>query len=268
MTRRAAHLVFVTLASLLLCAPLLAHAEGGSAEDAPVKPKVIKRKAKPVAKAVTLPAGPVPYTAYTASATASPQIAKAVTPSILAPDALPQPAETTLPPQPLPPLTHVTVGPLPVQSASAPPPSPPLTLPPAQMAATPPAQTEISLKCETTTSAGKKTLASGSFYIDLFPSAVFPDQTADFQFIFVDPGYKSLIRESICLDTTCTATVSGTAYYLVNRRTKHGSALRITLDRARGAFYAEDIDAKMMGGDTHVGEQGWCTPQPLPKALF
>ncbi len=243
MTRPAKHLAFVALASLLMCTPVFAYAEGGTAEDVPVKHKVIKRKPRPVAKAVTLPAGPVPYMAYSAKATA-----------------LPQPAETTVP---LPPLTHLVVGSLPVQPSSAPPPQTP-----AQIAAAPPAQTEISLKCETAKTMGKKTLATGSFYIDLFPSPVFPDQTADFQFIFVDPGYKSLIRESICLDTTCTATVSGTAYYLVNRRTKNGSALRITLDRAKGAFYAENIDAKMMGGDTHVGERGWCTPQSLPKALF
>jgi hypothetical protein len=61
--------------------------------------------------------------------------------------------------------------------------------------------------------------------------------------------------------------VSGTAYYLVNRRTKHGEALRITLDRSNGAFYAEEIDKGMTGG-AHLGEQGWCTPQKLPSALF
>ncbi|CAL4866274.1 hypothetical protein MMA231_00513 [Asticcacaulis sp. MM231] len=66
----------------------------------------------------------------------------------------------------------------------------------------------------------------------------------------------------------CSANVTGTAYYLVNRVTKRGSALRITLDRSNGAFYAEEIDSKRIGKDAHRGEKGYCKPQKLPNALF
>jgi hypothetical protein len=72
----------------------------------------------------------------------------------------------------------------------------------------------------------------------------------------------------------CTANVTESAYYLVNKVTKRGAALRITLDRSRGAFYAEEIDSGvfgMFGGNkkgSHPGESGYCTPQSLPSKLF
>jgi hypothetical protein len=127
------------------------------------------------------------------------------------------------------------------------------------------APAEISLRCETALQKGDKTLSSGVFYIDLFPSPVFPDAHADFRFLFVDPAHRSLIRDTMCLDVTCPAEVSGAAYSLVNRRTRKGAALRITLDRATGGFYAEEMDK---GGRGHVGERGTCVPQPLPRAMF
>ena len=100
------------------------------------------------------------------------------------------------------------------------------------------------------------------FYLQILVSAL-----SRFKSLFVDPAHKSLIRDSICLDATCSATVSGAAYALVARRTRHGEALRITLDRSNGAFYAEEIDKGMTGG-AHLGEQGWCAPQKLPSVLF
>ncbi|MBW8880043.1 MAG: hypothetical protein JF615_01085 [Asticcacaulis sp.] len=106
-------------------------------------------------------------------------------------------------------------------------------------------------------------MSSGTFYVDIFPSPVFPDQLASFQFRFADPNHQSLIRDSMCMDTQCSAKVSGAAYALVSQVTKKGNALRITLDRNQGAFYAEEIH-----GGRHLGEQGWCTVQPLPSARF
>ena len=209
------------------------------------KPRMTAKKVAPAT-----PTAPIPYTAYSrpnaaplpmpanalpAAITFDPPVAIVAAPIVAAP-VLPVPA-------------------LPVQPIEAPP--PPI--------AAAPVTTEISLRCETHTVRGRKTVATGTFYIDLFPSPVFPDQQADFKFLFADPAYDSLIRDTMCLDTTCSAQVSGTAYYLVNRVTKKGAALRITLDRARGGFYAEEMGKH---GSDHLGEQGYCTPQPLPQALF
>lgn len=254
-----------------LWAPVSAHAEGETGDGAnpllaPARPAAPRRKAKPKPKPV-LPAAPIPYTTYTAgkAPAASPIIAQALTP-----DSTPHSAPPAAPLTPLPP--PVAVGEVPVpapalpqQPLSAPPPPAPQSAAPV----TPPqpAPAEISLKCDTQVTEGKHQVSRGTFYINLFPSPVFPDAQADFKFLFVDPAHKSLIRDSICLDASCSATVSGAAYYLVNRRTKHGEALRITLDRSNGAFYAEEIDKGMTGG-AHLGEQGWCTPQKLPSALF
>ncbi|MGN6422101.1 MAG: hypothetical protein ACTHLA_02200 [Asticcacaulis sp.] len=262
--------LLLLLTALCLSAPAWAHAEGETGDGAnpllaPVKPAVPRRRAKPKAKP-TLPAAPIPYTAYTAgkAPAASPAIAKALTP-----DSTPHSAPSAAPLTPLPPPVAVGEVPapapaLPQQPLAAPPPPAPQA---AASAAQPTAPAEISLKCDTQVTEGKRQVSRGSFYINLFPSPVFPDAQADFKFLFVDPAHKSLIRDSICLDTSCSATVSGAAYYLVNRRTKHGEALRITLDRSNGAFYAEEIDKGMTGG-AHLGEQGWCTPQKLPSALF
>ena len=244
--------------AVLLC--LAAFALPALAEEGPTpsegatttaQPKKHRKPAvKPAAKAA-IPAAPIPYATYKGP---SADMVKALTPSstpqaapnvAATPDMLPQPAETTPPP---------------------PPPPPPQLLQPApQVAETPPAAAadEISLRCETRTSEGKKVISQGSFYIDLFPSPVFPDASASFKFLLADPNHTSLIRNSICLDTICSAEVSGQAYYLVNTRTKKGNALRITLDRVKGAFYAEEVDGKK-----HLGEEGYCTPQALPKVLF
>lgn len=250
MTRLAHRTAWLLLSAAVLASP--AAAEGvykaeGEATTAPVakpklKPRLVAKKAAP-----TIPAAPIPYTTYKLT----PDVAKALTPASPPPAASP-PVVITDPP--------IVIAPspiTPVQPIEAPPPPPPV--------AANPGVTEISLRCETHKVRGKKTIASGTFYIDLFPSPVFPDQHADFKFLFADPAYDSLIRGTMCLDTTCSAEVSGTAYYLVNRVTKKGAALRITLDRARGAFYAEEMGKH---GDDHFGEQGYCTPQPLPKALF
>ncbi|MDI7775531.1 hypothetical protein [Asticcacaulis sp. EMRT-3] len=216
------------------------------------------RHRKPAKKPV-MPAAPIPYTVYKngKAPAASPKIAAALTPdtgkSALAP--LPPPVAIHSAPLPAQP-------PLPVQAIGAAPPPAPEAAPPVASA-----PAEISLRCETRVTQGRRLISQGSFYINIFPSPVFPDQQADFKFLFADPGHRSLIRQSICLDTTCSAEVSGTAYYLVNRRTRHGDALRITLDRANGAFYAEQID-KNLGGGEHLGEQGICTPQKLPSAIF
>ena len=175
----------------------------------------------------------------------------------------------------LPPASDVAVAPR--ASLPAPPPPPP---PPQAMLAVPSVAptvaeaAEISLRCETQVTKGTRVVTSGVFFIDLFPSAVFPDQHADFKFLFVDPAHKSLIRDSICLDAPCPATVTGSAYYLVNQTTRHGNALRITLDRSKGAFYAEEIDQGVMGmfrrsnDAEHLGEKGFCTSQKLPNAMF
>lgn len=210
----------------------------GDAAPAPVHHRVVKKK-KPVT-----PAAPVPYTSL------SPAMTKALTPSPPAPPMPASPVPADVPPPP-PPLAMTPVPP----STRAPAPSGPVT--------------EISLKCNTVTSNGRKTLTGGTFYIDLFPSPVFPDQEADFKFLLVDPQHASLVRDSFCLDMRCEANVSGSAYYLVNRRTKKGAALRITLNRADGAFYAEEINPQGLthGGD-HIGESGWCKPQKMPEALF
>lgn len=246
------------IASLLLVAAPLsfstaAHAEG---EDGPPpKPKVVKKKPRP-APAATMPAAPIPYTTYAGiSVETAPEVAQALTPSTppgsdqaVTPDVMPQPAETSLTPM------------------QAPPPPPPSQMAEAAPSTPPPAE-EIQLRCETKTTEGKRLVSQGTFYIDLFPSPVFPDRSASFKFLLADPNHRSLIRDTICLDTLCPAEVSGAAYYLVNRVTKKGEALRITLDRTKGAFYAESVGKGMIGG-AHLGEQGYCTPQPLPAVKF
>jgi hypothetical protein len=263
-------LIPLSLSFLALTLGGIAHAEGAPHEDptaeGAVKP-VVKKRPKPKPKpapVVTTPAAPIPYNAYAAS----PDAAKALTP-----------AHETAPLAALPPPVAITPAPiatLPVQPVAAPPPPPPVAQIPQRVpqAAIEPSPdnnwkgTQISLKCETQLMQGKRFLSQGTFFIDLFPSAVFPDEHADFKFLFVDPAHPSLIRESICLDTMCSANVTGTAYYLVNRVSKRGNALRITLDRSSGAFYAEEIDNKLVGKDAHKGEKGFCTPQKLPNTLF
>ena len=236
-----------------MMAPLIAHAEGED-PDAPPKPKPVHHKVvkkKPVA-AATAPAGPIPYT------TLNPNAAKAPA-SVAAPAGQ---AVVAVPPPPPPPPPAAMLAP---QNAPQP------AAPPAQAQPAPAIHaSEINLKCQTVTSNGKKTLTSGTFYIDLYPSQVFPDQQADFKFDQVDPKHASLVRDSDCLDTICDAKVSGSAYFLVNRVTRHGKALRITLNRADGAFYAEAVDPKglVMHPGEHIGESGWCVPQKLSNALF
>ncbi len=261
--RSARKLSFVLLT--LLCTSGLSaavvHAEGapytGDETDTP-KPKPVVKRKKPAAKpapVVTTPAAPVPYLA--GSGTLSPDMAKALTPAPLAP--LPPPV--AIAPAP------VTMQPVTMQPINDPPPPPPADMP--IVTSRPlPAPNQINLKCETQVTEGKRFVSQGTFYIDLFPSPVFPDEQADFKFLRVDPAHQSLIRQSICLDTGCSANVTGAAYYLVNRSTKHGSALRITLDRSNGAFYAEEIDDKRIGKDSHRGETGYCAPQALPTKLF
>ena len=236
------------IVAALAFVPLAVHAEGedpdAAAAPKPVHHKVVKKK-KPAAAAQ--PAGPIPYTTLNPAAAAK------------APVAAP----------PLPP--PVAVVSAPVMAAPPPPPPPPpvaVIVAPAQPAPrTRPA--EINLKCNTVTSDGKKTLSGGSFYIDLFPSPVFPDEQADFKFNQVDPKHASLVRESFCMDMMCDARVTGSAYFLVDRLTRKGAALRITLNRATGAFYAEEINPKgLTGGGSHIGESGWCEPQKQPDVMF
>lgn len=236
-------LCFALLAVSALCVSGLAHAEGAPYdENAPAPKPVVKRK-KPAAKPVpALPDAPVPYTN-----TLSPDMAKALTPAAL---------------EPLPPPVAIAPAPLPVQPVEAPPPPAPVVT----VAA--PLIEQISLKCETQVTEGKRLISQGVFYIDLFPSPVFPDEHADFKFLRIDLAHQSLIRESICLDTGCSANVTGSAYYLVNRTTKRGGALRITLDRASGAFYAEEITSSRIGMGAHRGETGYCTPQKRASTLF
>jgi hypothetical protein len=220
--------------------PLAVHAEGEDPDAGPTpKPahhRVLKKKKPPLAS----PAAPIPYI------TLNPAAAKAA---------------AAAPPLPPP----VAIAPLPVM---APPPSPPPPPEPASPAPHGPVR-EINLKCDTVTSDGRKNLSRGSFYIDLFPSQVFPDQQADFKFYQVDPQHASLIRESYCLDTICDAKVTGSAYFLVDRRARKGAALRITLNRATGAFYAEEINpGGLTHGADHIGESGWCVPQKQPDVMF
>ena len=263
------HRVLICLAALgLLGLPIAAAAEnsGHANTTAPDKPDGVRRaKAKPVVKRAppSLPGEPIPYAVY--SGTGAP----GVTPAAVHP---PVPVSLPLSPPPAamtPPAETLTTMPLRAAPITAAPPLPP----PVTVEAAPHAQplapqslappSEISLKCDTRTSNGRKLVSSGTFYIDLFPSQVFPDTLASFQFRFVDPGHSSLIRQTMCLDTICSAQVSATAYALVDRVTKKGKALRISLDRTRGAFYAEEIDKHH-----HLGEQGACVPQPLPAAQF
>lgn len=259
--------------ALSLTVPSVVHAEEGEPEaTALVKKKIRKKaKAKPKATAPAKPAGPVPYTSLAPSTVPN---AQPVTPGppahALTHEVMPQPAETNVP---VAPPSDVAIVPK-VDTTPPPPPPPVVAQAIPQAAPTVGGQAQISLKCETTVVDGKQTISRGTFYIDLFPSAVFPDQTADFKFLFVDPAHKSLIRGSVCQDTICTANVTESAYYLVNKVTKRGAALRITLDRSRGAFYAEEIDSGvfgMFGGNkkgSHPGESGYCTPQSLPSKLF
>jgi len=224
----------------LLALPLAAYAEGEDPTAAAAPKAVHHKKKKSVAVAV-VPAGPIPYTSLNPAA-AVPLRAPVVVAVV-----------PTIPPPPPPP-------------------------PPAMLAPSPPPQpapvphigaTEINLKCDTVTNDGKKNLTRGTFYIDLFPSQVFPDEQADFKFDQVDTRHASLVRDSDCMDTLCDAKVSGSAYYLVNRVTRHGAALRITLNRATGAFYAEQVNASGLGhGGDHIGETGYCTPQKVPNPMF
>jgi len=270
--KRAISLSVVLLAGGLCLnglAVAIVHAEGAAytedETDTPKpKPKAVVKRKKPVAKpapAPTIPAAPVPYTAYNGAL--SPDMSKALTPVLTPAPMHPTPAALA----PLPPPVAIAPPPITMQPIADPPPAPPAA---AQAPAAPSALAvdQISLKCETQVTEGKRFVSQGVFYIDLFPSPVFPDEHADFKFLFVDPVHTSLIRDSICLDTLCAANVTGMAYYLVNRVTRHGSALRITLDRSNGAFYAEEIDNKRVGKDAHLGEKGFCTPQKLPSALF
>lgn len=255
-------LIPLSLSLLALTMSGIAHAEGApyeglATEDAP-KP-VVKKRPKPKPKpapVVTMPAAPIPYSAYAAS----PDVAKALTPTVVPAPLAPLPPPVAITPAP--------IATLPIQPVAAPPPPAPVVQAPLPPQNNSWGSSQISLKCETQLTEGKRFLSQGTFYIDLFPSAVFPDEHAAFKFLFVDPAHPSLIRESICLDTMCSANVTGTAYYLVNRVTKRGSALRITLDRSNGAFYAEEIDSKRIGKDAHRGEKGYCTPQKLPNTLF
>ncbi len=243
----------------VLALPLMAHAEGedptAAAAPKPAHHKVVKKK-KPAAVVATAPAGPIPYTSLNPTAAAPSPQAKAPAPVMAAP--LPAPVVVAVVP------------------AVPPPPPPP---PAAMLAPSPPPQpvpvpridaTEINLKCDTVTNDGKKTLSTGSFYINLFPSQIFPDEQADFKFDQVDPRHASLVRESNCMDTLCDAKVSSSAYYLVNRVTRHGKALRITLNRATGAFYAEQIDPMGLTNPkaSHIGESGFCVPQKLQGTMF
>jgi hypothetical protein len=236
------------LAASVLCMSGLAHAEGAPYDETVPKP-VIKRK-KPAARPAPVPTTPAAPIPYIVANPLSPDMTKALTPD--------HPAAL----EPLPPPVAVTAAPLPVQPVEAPPPPAPARTMAPQFTG------QISLKCETQVTEGKRLISQGIFYIDLFPSPVFPDEHADFKFLRVDPAHQSLIRESICLDTGCSANVTGSAYYLVNRTTKHGSALRITLDRSSGAFYAEEITSPRIGKDSHRGETGFCTPQTIPATLF
>ncbi len=249
--------------------PVHAHAEGAES-DTPVKAKHHRkaRRKKAATPAPVKPAAPVPY-----STLAPPVPAQHVNPGpatvATTPDALPQPSETN---KPIPPASDTAIAPrasLPAPPPPPPPPPPPTALP--NVAPTVSAPAEISLRCETQVLAGNRVISHGVFFIDLFPSAVFPDQHADFKFSFVEPSHNSLIRDSICLDAMCPANVTGSAYYLVNQVTKKGDALRITLDRSQGAFYAEEIDRGFLGfrnNAEHRGERGYCTPQPLPGRMF
>ena len=269
-------LLFTAMLALLATTAQTASAEGvfkegttpptSAVDDAKPKPR---RRAAAKKPAPVTPAAPIPYVAYKA-APAQPNpaqpavVQQAVSPSAVAAPAMAIARPIVIVPAPAPQTVPTTVPDLPSQPIAAPP--PPLPAMPAPVTVAPPsAPTEISLKCDTRTTHGKKVVSSGTFYIDLFPSPVFPDQNADFKFLFADPAHDSLIRDTMCLDTTCTAEVTGTAYYLVNRVTKKGAALRITLDRAQGAFYAEEMGKH---GKDHLGEQGYCTVQALPNARF
>ena len=249
----------------LLALPLAVHAEGedpaAAAAPKPAHHKVVKKK-KPVADVATMPAGPIPYTSLNPAAAANPPQAKAA-PPVIAAAPLPAPVVVAVvpsvpPPPPPPPAAMLAPGPSPVQVQ---PPAEPIPRIDA---------TEINLKCDTVTNDGKKTLTTGSFYINLFPSQIFPDEQADFKFDQVDPRHASLVRDSNCMDTLCDAKVSGSAYYLVNRVTRHGAALRITLNRATGAFYAEQVNPMGLTNPraSHIGETGFCVPQKLPNAMF
>ena len=245
--------------------PVHAHAEGAEAAAQP-KAKQHRKVKRKKATAPAKPAAPIPYSAL------APQVpAQHVNPGpptvATTPDALPQPSETN---KPIPPASDVAVAPRAALPAPPPPPPPPPAAVP-NVAPTVSAPAEISLRCETQVLVGKRVISHGVFFIDLFPSAVFPDQHADFKFLFVEPSHNSLIRDSICLDAMCPANVTGSAYYLVNQVTKKGDALRITLDRSQGAFYAEEIDRGFLGfrgNAEHRGERGYCTPQPLPGRMF
>ena len=238
--------------------PLMVHAEGED-PDAPARPKPVHHKVVKKKPAVTAPSGPIPYT--TLNPAAGQTVVKVMPPA---------PVIVAVPvPPPPPPPPSVTTQPAP-QPAVPPQAQAPVQAP-AQAPGTPAIHArEINLKCDTVTNNGKKNLTRGIFYIDLFPSEVFPDQQADFKFNQVDPLHASLVRDSDCLDTICDAKVSGSAYFLVNRVTRHGKALRITLNRANGAFYAEAIDPKgiALHPGEHIGESGWCVPQSLPNAMF
>lgn len=251
-------LVLAVTAPVFIALPLAVHAEGSGHPNtnAPDKPDAVRHaKRKPAVKPPAMPAHPVPYNSLTGTTTAPPRPETSTTTTTTITTSTPvTPNPTTAKP------------PVPVQTViePAPPPPPPVAVAPAPAPTPAPGEiSEISLKCTTRTTRGVKVVSSGTFYIDLFPSPVFPDELASFQFRFVDPAHDSLIRGSMCLDTICSAKVSGSAYALVNRVTKKGNALRMSLERSQGAFYAEEIH-----GNRHLGEQGYCTVQPLPGPKF
>ncbi|ESQ90941.1 hypothetical protein ABAC460_07640 [Asticcacaulis sp. AC460] len=261
-------LALLFTAALAMASPVMAegsgHPNSGEGDvEAAAKPKPVRKakpKAKPSIPAPKIPDAPIPYTSLSAGTPLSADMAKALTP---APESH-APASVAH--------TEPTTAPLaaaPVHVAEVPPPPPPPRPREDVVEINPPPPAEINLKCETTITRGKKTVSTGIFYIAIVPSPIFPDEEASFQFRFVDPAHKSLVRDTVCQDISCQARVSPSTYSLINMTTKHGDALRITLDRARGGFYAEAIDDKMVGSTSHLGEQGWCAPEPkVTKALF
>ncbi|ESQ74303.1 hypothetical protein [Asticcacaulis sp. AC402] len=264
--------VLMVLALLATSSPVWAEGSGHpytGEGDVETKPKVARKpkpRPKPAAPAPKLPDAPIPYTALNSSTQLSPDMAKALTPAQYGPatpTTQPVHANATTP------VASSYVAPILTVPSAPPSPAESVSSAPTVVVIQAPPPAEISLKCETSISRGSKTVSTGTFYIAIVPSPVFPAEQAWFQFRFVDPAHKSLIRDTFCLDIGCQAQVSPSAYRLINMTTKNGDALRITLDRTQGGFYAESIDDKLVGSSAHLGERGWCTPQPIAaKALF
>lgn len=165
---RARVVMWAVASTILLAAPLTVSAEewAASAADTPepvrraVKKPVVKKKPAP---APALPSAPVPYTSL------KPAVPAAKVPGVAFGAPLPPIAKS----EPVAAVAVAVEAALPEPPPPPPPPAPPTVI--VNLKTPPPSQPpsgEIVLKCDTTTS-GKDSGSSGSFYLSLIRSDAF-----------------------------------------------------------------------------------------------